>query len=377
LASDEDNPTSLDVADGNIYAGINRSTSAIKEKKNSHLRVFHYKTAKDRPPTKASYQLFDSGDVDEYQKCTSVSSNGLLAVSSSLVPGSVYVLSLGDLKTRLYVNTLDSKSINDIHFSPNGERLAYISDTKMYIVEASSGQERLIVDSPRKDVSLAKIRFVSDSEVVVAANVAKRKGVFLYKYDCITGKRIAAKSVNKTKALTCLDAGSKYIVLGSSDSGIVIVSTGSLATLKKVDKVHGFAVTSICLNPAQTRIASTSVSGTVHLLELPDNGIFNGGIASIVYALYSVVLIALLAVVLHFVMKRQMFDDLVSYTTSRARSIALPTFDHNTPLQEPMFNTGPVGEAGQQMTAEYKEYFYSEDSPEGSQKYKPELSSEK
>ncbi|ANB14994.1 Sar family guanine nucleotide exchange factor SEC12 [Sugiyamaella lignohabitans] len=348
LAGDEDNPTSLDVGGhGRIYAGVNRSTKAIQEGRNTHLRVFDYKNTSIRDGSGvtggtseelAAVKVFSANDSNEYQKCTRVSNSGeLLALSSSSSPGSLYVIETKVLLDRsgsdvtetsdtLYTKTAGSGPINDIDFSPGSDKLAYISDSKLYVINAQTGEENIVVDMPRKDAKFAKLRYISENTVIIAANLNQRKGVVLYKFNPNTGGRIASRALSsKIRAISTMDAGSKYTVVGTSDCSIAIVSSTSLNSLKKLDRVHEIAITSVALNRSQTRIASTSVSGTVRVLELPLDGIFNGGIKSIIYALWSVILIALLAVVLQVLMKRQFFDALISSEDTGAVTITSDT----------------------------------------------------
>jgi hypothetical protein len=281
--------------------------------------VFEFANGKEKAPEQNALSVFTTRNSDEYQKCTAVAGN-YLAISNSLTPGTVWVFGVDALTKGAKFSKTFKAAVNDIGISPSGEKLAVATNDTLYILESKSGkiQNEIPVG---QNLKFSKVRFVSDNALVCAVNAGVTVGWWLRQYTA-KGKLVQDKKIMSSGSVVALDAGSKYVVVGSSaNCEIFVVSVANLSVVGRFTDAHKVAVTSIALNPAENRVASTSVSGTVHVIDIPDGGFSSGGFKSYVWALLSVALIAVIAVLIQFtVIKRQVIDDLLSSSKDYFRS---------------------------------------------------------
>lgn len=212
-----------------------------------------------------------------------------------------------------YTQTTESGEINDLHFSPDEKHLAFCTDKKLVVLEAGTGKEVHNVDVPWNDKTFSKVRFTSDNTLIAALTLAGRKGSLVAKFNIETGELVDNKKVNTIKAPTAMDAKSKYIAIAGADLSIAIVSTESLKTLHVMPNVHPFAITSVSLNEKEDLLASTSVANILHVAELPEDGEFHRDRASFIWAISSIVLTIIIAVLFQLLIKYQIIDSLVMH----------------------------------------------------------------
>lgn len=337
LAINEDNPTSLAVKNGNIYAGVNRSAQQIQSGSNDHLRVLKYQ--EDVVSPVASYSIFPVGDVNEYQKATRVSDDGLtLAILSSTSPGKVYVLNTIDLtrQTITISHPNNPAEINDVSLSPgSGEHVAFCSNEALHVADSETGENLLSIEAPRSDLVFSKISFVNDSKIVAVLNVKGRKGFWLYHFDldwkqgenadqCEKDENdendenespaysvASFKHIAKKGSAVAFVAGSKYIAIAASDFTIYVTTCSFAGSIKTIKDAHSFAVTSLALSQDETVLASTSVDNTVKIYNLPENGRLSGS-TPVMFAVASAVLAAVLVLILGLLLERVIQKQLIS-----------------------------------------------------------------
>lgn len=256
-----------------------------------------------------SHVVFDSGSVDEYQKVTAACST-LVAICSSLSPGTLYVLSTRNMKLK-YSHTVEAGEINDIQFSLDEKYVVFCTNKKLIVLDAGTGEEVHVIDVPWSDKTFSKLRFVGDSTLIAGLTLAGRKGTMVAKFDVEEGELLESKKVDKIKAPTAMDARAKYIVIAGADLSIAIVDVHTLKTLHVMQQAHPFAITSVSLNSREDLLASTSVANTIHIAELPADGEFHRDRATVIWAVSSVILTILIAVMFQLLIKYQIIDSLV------------------------------------------------------------------
>lgn len=291
-----------------IYAGVNRDSATIEEGSNDHLRIIPLKSRANRKPDTSSHNIFKSTDPNEYQKCTTVGAN-YLAISSSAKQTGLRVLNLDGL-AQLYAKP--HVFVHDVAFSLDGEILAFSTKEELHILDAPTGKELVRVAAPHTDQSFSKIRFTEDDIICLLHQVPpasrSKKAVHLAKYT-MEGKLKAVRRVPKLVSASAMDSGRDYTVLAGSDLSLTVVSNRNLHVLFRLRDVHGFSITSISINRSQTKVASTSVANTVHVLEIPKDGVFYRGTRSLIWALLSIVLIFVLMIIEFYFGLHQMSSD--------------------------------------------------------------------
>lgn len=256
-----------------------------------------------------SHVVFDSGSVDEYQKVTAACST-LVAICSSLSPGTMYVLSTRNMKLK-FSHTVEAGEINDIQFSLDEKYVVFCTNKKLIVLDAGTGKDVHVIDVPWSDKTFSKLRFVGDSTLIAGLTLAGRKGTLVAKFDVEEGELLESKKVDKIKAPTAMDARAKYIVVAGADLSIAILDVHTLKTLHVMQQVHPFAITSVSLNSREDLLASTSVANTIHVAELPADGEFHRDRATFIWAVSSVILTILIAVAFQLLIKYQIIDSLV------------------------------------------------------------------
>lgn len=154
--------------------------------------------------------LFASGSLDEYQKCTAVNSvtNTLVACNSLTgAKAALCVLSVSPelpqippvLRYRTPTN--NGEEVNDVHISPDGQFVVYVTDSGLVILPSfpdgengsdDRGRRQSIVSTVApvilKEVpssivpagsEFSKVRFIDSSSLIVAINHPKRAGATL------------------------------------------------------------------------------------------------------------------------------------------------------------------------------------------------------
>lgn len=370
LPINEDNPTSLAVNNGNIYAGVNRSAQQIQSGRNDHLRVLKYQD--EVVSSAASYSIFPVGDVNEYQKITRVSDDGLtLAILSSAAPSKIYVLESTDLtrQTITISHPNNPADINDFSLSPgSGQHVAFCSNEALHVADSQTGENLLSIEVPRSDLVFSKISFVNDSKIVAVLNVKGRKGFWLYHFDLdwkegdnsepsekdeneeseSPAYSVASfKHIAKKGSAVAFAAGSKYIAIASSDFTIYVTTCSFAGSIKTIKDAHSFAVTSLALSRDESVLASTSVDNTVKIFSLPENGRLSGS-APVMFAVASAVLAALLVLILGLLLERVIQKQLISDLIRREPSSVEPSGQVESSIEwstASASGTIPVGES--------------------------------
>ncbi|SCV01482.1 LAMI_0G11782g1_1 [Lachancea mirantina] len=274
LDPNDDSPTTLDAAQNTILMGCNESSAKIKNNgENHHLRKYVFEN--EHLKFVASVDLDRSGNSEDYTKLTYISQDGTVAASaSSRVPTVIRILNPGPLSETYEIET--GNDVKDLHFSPEGKVLSYITPSTLEVVSIVTG--RFIVRKTDFDPNwaLSKIRFTGEDTVLIAASLRKGSGVVLITISLKSGSASLLKTqliTNKIKGVTSMDVDSKgqLAAFAGSDNSVLLVKLNTLAISRWFKHVHTFAVTRVAFSPDSKLLCSVSAANTMHAVEIPEN----------------------------------------------------------------------------------------------------------
>lgn len=295
LPINEDNPTSIGVtSSGIIYAGVNRNSKDIKEKKNDHLRIFQIisngsekQVISDVASTEnpnddsdkvimerdesikqiSSFSFFSSVSPDEYQKCTAINSvTNTLVICNSLhgTKGAIFVFSVSPddpqalpvLRYRTQTN--NGEEVNDLDISPDGQFVVYITDSALTVLPAFTNGDSSVGKAEKSSVVstvapvfiknvpseicqnesvFAKVNFISNDSLAVAINHPKRTGATLAKFN-LNIPDPASKPLKSQKQSFCKLSNYHKVI---SKSSITSLDTFVTVSKEKSVPLSGYA----------------------------------------------------------------------------------------------------------------------------------------
>ncbi|CCH42003.1 Guanine nucleotide-exchange factor SEC12 [Wickerhamomyces ciferrii] len=297
-----DSPTSLDLAGETLLIGCNEHSENIKKGQNKHLRKFTYSKEKQSISFNSSVDVEKSVDTLDYQKEVSISNDGsIAAVLSSKIPGSVKIIDVATLKTIKTLTPKDDVEITDISISPNGSKVAYITEKSLVITNTQNDEENLVHNRFAPSYDLTKIKFISETELVIGINLKHKSGILLshvvIREDGI--KVIKSRVISeKTKKITSLDSTDSLVAVAGNDGSILIVGVDHFDVYKTLKNIHSFAITTVVFSPNGKYLASTSASNTLNVIEIPED------ISKSYYWVYVNILVVLFAYIVYSLISR-------------------------------------------------------------------------
>ncbi|TFK92969.1 WD40 repeat-like protein, partial [Polyporus arcularius HHB13444] len=297
LASGEDAPMSMAAHPSReeIVAGINSSEDVFKFGPNQNCRVFNVKENKISF-AQAKSTLALSGVDDDFQKVTVFSPTGsLLAVGGTRDLSVLDYPSLNPITTPIH---LDKGEIYDATFSSNMLVVATTVSLLVYALPSeddrpaekqSKLQLKLLqtIDRPSlpgKDAgsSYRAVRFHPTDEktlYTVSNTVPPRtrtksspRRAFVCKWNTDTWKVTKTRQVSD-RGVTCFDISpdGKLLAFGSSDLGVGVLDSQTLAPLLTILKAHEFPPTTIRFSPSSDILISGSADNTIRVATIPPN----------------------------------------------------------------------------------------------------------
>ncbi|KAG7778655.1 hypothetical protein KL930_002742 [Ogataea haglerorum] len=265
LNEQEDCPMSLDANNNQILVGINENSESIRRGVNKHLRKFKYHN--DHLKFVESCQIHPGNNPQHYQKLTKMTKDATLGViAMSDEPSSLYIVDMsGDLEEKFKIVTVGD--VKDISISPDGKMMCYITSSHFEAISTVTGRS---IFKSKINFWMSKIEFYDNNMVIIAGS--SKTGVMVGKFSiaksAVTKTTLLAKAL---KGVTSLDTNSQcgLIALGGSDCSVLLVRSHDLKLLKKLDKVHGFAITRVVFSENGEYLASVSAANTVNIIELP------------------------------------------------------------------------------------------------------------
>ena len=321
LNDNDDSPTTLDCSHNIILVGCNESCEKIKSGKgNNHLRKYVYQN--EHLKFVASIDLDGSTKPEDYTKLTYLSPDGTVAaIASSKVPTIIRIVNPVNLRETYEVET--GNDVKDLHFSPDGKVLSYITASTLEVMSIVTGNFIVRKTDFDRNWSLSKIRFIDQDNVVIAATFKKGSGVVLIK---ISLKSAVAKIVrhkvvtNKFKGVTSMDVDQtgELVALAGNENSVVIITLRNFSVVKFVKQVHNFAITKIVFSPQSNLLASVSAANTVHVMKFPKNlGSSPTILESLMKFITNVVLIVLLAGFAHYARKHDFYRKAFNFAHTR------------------------------------------------------------
>lgn len=265
LNEEEDCPMSLDVNNNVILMGVNENSEMIKRGVNKHLRKFKF--INEHLKFVESCQIHPEANPQQYQKITSLSSDGSLGViAMSDNPSSIYIVDTSeDLEERFKIVT--NGDVKDISISPDGKLMCYITSSHLEAISTITGRSVFKTDI---DFHMTKVGFYDNNIVVIAGS--QKSGIIVAHYS-IAKSQVVKKSVvyRNLKGVTSMDVNpeSGLVALSGSDCSLMLVRFKDLKLLKKVNKVHNFAITKVTSSQDGHYIASVSAADTVSVMIVP------------------------------------------------------------------------------------------------------------
>ncbi|RDX53578.1 WD40 repeat-like protein, partial [Lentinus brumalis] len=297
LASGEDAPMSMAAHPSReeIVAGINSSEDAFKFGPNQNCRVFNVKENKISF-AQAKSTLALSGVDDDFQKVTVFSPTGsLLAVGGTRDLSVLDYPSLHPIAAPIH---LEKGEIYDAAFSSNRLVVATTVSLLVYALPSednkpaekqSEPQLELLqtIDRPLlpgKDAgsNYRAVRFHPKDEktlYTVSNTVPPRtrtksspRRAFVCKWNTDTWNVTKTRQVSD-RGVTCFDISpdGKLLAFGSSDLGVGVLDSQTLAPLLTILKAHEFPPTTIRFSPSSDILISGSADNTIRVAAIPPN----------------------------------------------------------------------------------------------------------
>ncbi|KAJ7179278.1 WD40-repeat-containing domain protein [Mycena filopes] len=298
----------------------------LKTGENQNCRVYAFKEQK--LGLLGTHGTLISGDLEDFQKVTVLSSDGKLLVAAGT--NSLQLLSFPSL-TPVALAVKTEKEIYDVTFSQN---TLVIATTANLLVYALPGAE--VKGSPSKNKKKGKQKAVVPPELellrtvdapvavsgstgstfraarfhpensdvlytisnTIPARSRTRKATPPQAYVCKWNtKTWEAEKVRKVadKGLTTFDVSpnGNFLAFGSSDCSVGLLDSTTLAPLVTILKSHEFPSTTLKFNPTSRLLVSGSADNTIRIISVPDSAEKSSWV--MVILIFITFLIALLA----------------------------------------------------------------------------------
>lgn len=317
LPSNDDSPTALDSVNGTILIGCNENSSKIKSGKgNNHIRKFKYNG--NSLEFQSSADLDKSCDPDDYTKLIRISRDGTeAAIASSKNPPVMTIIDPRNYSVKFEIET--GRDVKDLHFSPNGKLIAYVTQSSLEIISTVTGSCVLRKTDFDRNVILSKIKFMDDNTVLIAATWANSKGILMTKISIKSGKTTVMWSrqiTSKFKGITSMDVNRQgnMAILSTNDNSVLLVKLRNLSVGKLFTQVHGFAITRVVFSPDSKYAASISAAETIHLIEIPDDfATSKSFMESTTQWTMNTILILFLAYIINYMYQENMHVSMLEY----------------------------------------------------------------
>lgn len=274
LDSNDDSPTTLDVANDIILMGCNESSAKIKNGDgNHHLRKFVFEN--EHLKYIAGIDFDRSTQPEDYTKLIYLSRDGSVgAIASSAIPTVIRIIDPKELTEKYEIET--GHEVKDMHFAPDGKVISYITASTLEVISIVTGRFIIRKTDFDPNYALSKIKFLTDDIVFIAASLKKGTGIVMIKISLRSGNATVLKTkliTNKFKGVTAMDVdmGNELAVLAGSDNSLALVKLKDLSLGRIFKQVHSFAITRVSFSPDSNLIASVSAANTVHVIKVPEN----------------------------------------------------------------------------------------------------------
>lgn len=296
LPSNEDSPMCVDAAgvvgdDGNknsIFVGCNQSSALIKNMNvNNNLRKYGF-TDEEHLKFLDAVQ-FDNTvlaeSAGEYPKIISLSRESEVgALMTSQTPSEVYIFRPENLELVAKTKASTSGEIKDLQVSQHdgGKSVCLVTTSTVEVINTQNGVTETVSSGNGDNKSLkilakynlSKLRFVSDSNVVIVGALKSGKGIGIILYDVVNHKVVKeSKFTKKSGLIVAMDVSQtqNLIAVAGNDLYVHILRLSDLKLISSIPKLHKFAITSLSFSPSGTKLASGSADQTLNVMPIPPN----------------------------------------------------------------------------------------------------------
>ncbi|PVH16250.1 uncharacterized protein CXQ87_004122 [Candidozyma duobushaemuli] len=294
LPPNEDSPMCVDAArtigdDGNknnIFVGCNQSTALIKNMNvNNNLRKYGFSDEEHlRFLDAVQYENAVSAEsVGEYPKIISMSPESEIgAFMTSHLPSEVSIFRPDSLELVAKIRASTEGEVKDFQVSQdNGKSLCLVTSSTIEVISTATGRpESTSAQADKKSIkvlakyNLSKMRFISDTNIVVTGASKNGKGTGILRYDIVNHKVVQESLVTKKNVLVVamdVSVPQNLIALAGNDICVTFLRLSDLKVISTVPKLHQFALTSLSFSPSGTKLASGSASQTLNVMPIPPN----------------------------------------------------------------------------------------------------------
>lgn len=278
--SKDDHPTTLDAAEvvnqdplhNIILVGCNEDRSSSATTTNYHLRKFAYEN--DHLKFMVSADFNRSNNPNEFTKFSSLSSDGTVgAVASSKLPIVIRIIDPMTMEEKYEIET--GSEVKDLHFSPDGKVICYITETTLEVISIVTGRFIVRKTDFNKNISLSKVRFLSNDMVVVVGSLKEKSKKFIISKINIKTKNAAvllSKSIKSNyTSITAMDSSKdgQLICLATNEKTLLVLKGKDFTVLRSFKNIHQDDITAVAFSPDTQYIASVSLANTIYLVNLP------------------------------------------------------------------------------------------------------------
>ncbi|GAN03353.1 pkinase-domain-containing protein [Mucor ambiguus] len=271
-----------------LVAGVNSSEDEIKQGRNLNCRVFG--TEYGKLHLKSTLSTSTCKSIDEYQKVTRFSRSGDYLVTG-FSDGKISVLKTQDWT--LCFPSLRFKNVQDIDIDIREENVAVATSSALIILSIQDGTVVQVIDSPKlnrntvceiracrygvtskgEETLYAIVNPTSRGRGFVCAWKLRKRGhqypVHKARTAGISRKTITGFSINTNQQLACNSPTGDILAYASTDLSIGLIDAQGLKPLLKVEKAHGFAITSLVFNSSGKFLASAGADNCCKVMIIP------------------------------------------------------------------------------------------------------------
>lgn len=332
LDSQDDSPSNLGVAQNIILMGCNEGYDKISSTgENHHIRKFVFEN--DHLKFIGAIDFDGSTDPEVYTKLICMSKDGTIAaIASSKLPTVIRIIDPIDLTEKYEIET--GRDVRDIHFSPDGKLLVYITATSLEVVSVVTGRFLFRKTDFNKATDLARVKFINDDDFVLASGFKDKTGIALttFRIRNTNPTILSSKKVFKDyKKITAMDVDPKgqLIALTTDDNSLALLSVKKLNVIKLFKQVHKDTITRVTVSPGGQYVATGSTDKTVHIFKISPDAMGGSNLwKSLLRFLFNVMKLAVVVIWAHLFYKYDLHHKLYDVTKVQLekRSIEFPSF---------------------------------------------------
>lgn len=274
LDSSDDCPSNLDVAQQLILMGCNEGSEKIQATgQNHHLRKFMFQD--EHLKFMGAIDFNGSTDPQEYTKLICIARDTTIAaIASSRIPTVIRIIDPQDMTEKYEIEV--GREVRDLHFSPDGKVMAYVTPSSLEIVSVVTGRFIYRKTDFSPNWYLSRVRFINDNELVLATTISGKNSISLTKFVLQNDKVsiLMSKQVFKNyKAITAMEVNhdGSVIAMATDDNSLALIKSKNLSVLKLVNKIHTDTITRVAFSPASEYVVSVSTDCNIRIYKLPAN----------------------------------------------------------------------------------------------------------